>query len=113
MSLVRNAVLISALTQVAHADPPLIESAVFQGNRISVTLSHPDTGWDHYANGWTVYAPDGTELEARVLLHSLVEEQPFTRNLTLSALPKGLSVVDLIATCNHQARSEAFRLTLD
>jgi hypothetical protein len=27
-----------------------------------VTVEHPDTGWDDYADGWDVVTPDGTVL---------------------------------------------------
>ncbi len=59
------------------------------GARVSVTLAHPDTGWDHYADGWRVETEDGTVLGTRELLHPHVEEQPFTRSLTVNDLPDG------------------------
>ncbi len=59
------------------------------GVRVSVTLAHPDTGWDHYADGWRVETEDGTVLGTRELLHPHVEEQPFTRSLTVNDLPEG------------------------
>jgi len=52
--------------------------------RIDATLRHDDTGWDHYANRWDVLADDGTLLGSRELAHPHVEEQPFTRSLTLA-----------------------------
>lgn len=55
--------------------------------RFSVTLSHPDTGWDHYANAWHVEAPDGTRLGTRELAHPHVNEQPFTRSATVDVPP--------------------------
>ncbi|SPH24161.1 hypothetical protein DEA8626_03210 [Defluviimonas aquaemixtae] len=54
---------------------------------VAVTILHPDTGWDHYANGWEVLAPDGTRLGYRELLHPHVEEQPFTRSLSGVVIP--------------------------
>ena len=38
------------------------------GNRttFSVTVSHADDGWEHYADGWEVVGPDGTVLGKRV-----------------------------------------------
>ena len=59
------------------------------GSRVSVTLAHPDTGWDHYADGWRIETEDGTVIGTRELLHPHVEEQPFTRSLTISDLPDG------------------------
>ncbi len=50
--------------------------------RFSVTVSHADTGWDHYADKWELLDPDGTVLGIRILHHPHVDEQPFTRSLT-------------------------------
>ena len=57
--------------------------------RISATVRHADTGWDHYANRFEVLAPDGTVLGTRVLLHPHVDEQPFTRSLSGVEIPDG------------------------
>ncbi|MGB5558363.1 MAG: hypothetical protein WBN04_10170, partial [Paracoccaceae bacterium] len=69
----------------ALADPPQIEATTVTqtggSHSFSVTLRHPDTGWDHYADGWEVLAPDGTRLGFRELLHPHETEQPFTRSL--------------------------------
>lgn len=79
------------------ADPPVIEritaSQTGQVWRFDVTLSHPDTGWDDYADGWRVLTPDGVEHGLRVLAHPHVTEQPFTRSLSGVALPPGTSQV--------------------
>lgn len=61
--------------------------------RFEVTIRHADTGWQHYADGWGVYAPDGTELGYRILLHPHVSEQPFTRSLSGVAVPAGTAEV--------------------
>jgi hypothetical protein len=52
-----------------------------------VTVEHPDTGWEDYANGWDVLTPDGEVLKpdpdslfTRLLLHPHENEQPFTRS---------------------------------
>ncbi|WP_193180338.1 hypothetical protein [Nisaea sediminum] len=58
-----------------------------------VTVRHADTGWDHYANAWTVHAPDGTLLGERVLYHPHVDEQPFTRSLSGVSIPSGVTRV--------------------
>ncbi|WP_296420831.1 hypothetical protein [Pseudooctadecabacter sp.] len=68
----------------ALADAPVVEEVTYSGGRFSVTLSHGDTGWDDYADGWRVELADGTVLGTRVLAHPHVEEQPFTRSSSIT-----------------------------
>ena len=65
-----------------------------------VTVQHPDTGWEDYADGWDVLTPDGTALKpdpdsafTRLLLHPHVDEQPFTRSQSGIAIPPGVTQV--------------------
>ena len=60
-----------------------------------VTVSHPDTGWDDYADGWDVVLPDGNVIKTdissrftRTLLHPHVDEQPFTRSQSGIIIPE-------------------------
>ncbi len=87
-----------------HAAPPEIVSVVADkvgmGWRISVTLRHGDTGWDHYADGWRVEDADGTILDTRELLHPHEQEQPFTRSLSSVMVPDGVRALFIRAHCS-------------
>jgi hypothetical protein len=63
----------------------------------SVTVSHEDTGWEHYADRWEVVDNDGNILQTRVLHHPHVNEQPFTRSLA------GVEIPDHIDKLNVRA----------
>jgi len=81
----------------ALADSPSIEAVTASKSggtwSFNVTVKHADTGWDHYADGWEVAAPDGTQLGYRKLLHPHVNEQPFTRSLSRVEIPEGITTV--------------------
>jgi hypothetical protein len=87
----------------ALAEPPQVTGAVATKTGASwtfdVTLTHPDTGWDHYADAWQIETPDGTILGLRDLAHPHVDEQPFTRSLSGVTLPDGLTEVRIRARC--------------
>ena len=88
--------MLPALT--AQADPAVVERVTLNERAgtwtVSVTISHGDTGWDDYADGWRVETPDGTILGTRILHHPHVEEQPFTRSL--SGVEIGGEVTDIV-----------------
>ena len=85
------------------AEPPVIETVraekAGEAWRFDVTLAHPDTGWEHYADGWRVLDMAGNELGLRVLHHPHVEEQPFTRSLSGVVIPPGITQVRVQARC--------------
>jgi hypothetical protein len=69
-----------------------------------VTVQHPDSGWEDYADGWDVVAPDGMVLRpdpespfTRLLLHPHEAEQPFTRSQGGIAIPNGVTQVTVRA----------------
>jgi hypothetical protein len=77
--------------------------AVQSGNgawTFHVTVEHPDTDWEDYADGWDVLTPDGEVLKpdpdspfTRLLLHPHENEQPFTRSQSGIVIPAGVSRV--------------------
>ncbi|MCZ6552817.1 MAG: hypothetical protein O7A67_03355 [SAR324 cluster bacterium] len=92
------------------------------GWRVSVTLRHGDTGWEHYADLWVVESLEGEVLGRRVLAHPHENEQPFTRSRTI-AIPPGVTRVRVRAGDNveglnsnvvlvdlGQSRGERFRV---
>ena len=85
------------------ADPTVLKVSVSANGdgtyTFSTTLKHPDTGWDHYADGWSVVDRNGTVLGDRVLYHPHVNEQPFTRSLDRVAVPVGTTEVFIRARC--------------
>ena len=100
------ALVLTLLASPALADAPVIEDVMVTGDQFSVTLSHPDTGWDHYADGWEVLDADGNSLGVRELLHPHVTEQPFTRSLSGIAIPQGATIVYVRARCNVDGWSD-------
>jgi len=63
------------------ADVMAVEvSGSADGYTFAVTLRSPDTGCDRYADWWEVVDAEGTLLYRRILGHSHVDEQPFTRS---------------------------------
>ncbi len=70
----------------------------------AVTVAHPDTGWEDYADGWDVVLPDGSIIKpdpdspfTRLLLHPHVDEQPFTRSQSGIVIPEGVTEVTVRA----------------
>ena len=95
--------LLLLLTTVpALAAEPVIEQVAVtrtgsETYRFSVTIRHPDTGWDHYADGWRILDMEGKELGIRVLFHPHETEQPFTRSLDGVVIPAGAKQVQVQA----------------
>ncbi len=94
----------------AATDPTVLKVAVSANGdgtyTFSTTLKHPDTGWDHYADGWSVVNRSGKVLGDRVLYHPHVNEQPFTRSLGRVAIPAGTTEVFVRARCKVSGEAE-------
>ncbi len=94
------------LTGPADADVEYVQAvqAPDQTWTFHVTVRHPDTGWDDYADGWDVVLPDGTVLKTnpddrftRLLLHPHENEQPFTRSQRGLSIPPDVTQVTIRA----------------
>jgi hypothetical protein len=84
--------------QIANADVLQVRSVREDDGTwtFDVTVSHPDTSWEDYADGWDVVTEEGVVLKAnsddpftRLLLHPHIEEQPFTRSQSGIIVPPG------------------------
>lgn len=92
----------------SNADADVTYVRAVQSNNGSwtfhVTVAHPDTGWEDYANGWDVVLPDDTVILpdpnspfTRLLLHPHETEQPFTRSQSNIIIPDGITQVTVRA----------------
>lgn len=63
----------------------------------TVTVSHEDTGWKHYANKWDIVDNNGNVLGSRILYHPHVNEQPFSRSLSGIIIPDSIKSVTVRA----------------
>ena len=102
LALVLAAPFYGAAIAPAQAEEPVIENVAVNHEgggrwRFDVTIRHPDTGWDHYADGWRVLDMDGNELGLRVLFHPHENEQPFTRSLSGVVIPRDVKQVQIQA----------------
>ena len=110
------ALMLSAIPAWAGEADVLTASAQRQGDgwRVTATVAHADTGWEHYADAFEVLLPDGTVLTQRILVHPHVNEQPFTRS-TIEAVivPAGITTLLVRARDNvdgHGGRTYELRL---
>jgi len=72
-------------TFMLNQDSQAVVTAVsFTGSEdnytFSVTLESPDTGCDQYADWWEIFDKEENLIYRRILAHSHVNEQPFTRS---------------------------------
>ena len=90
-------------TAASAIEPKVLDVKVEQSGmswRVDVTVEHPDTGWEHYVDGWEVLDKGGNRLGYRVLHHPHVNEQPFTRSLTNVILPDGTREIFVRPHCS-------------
>jgi hypothetical protein len=89
-------------SKLADADVEFVRAVLSPEGRwaFSVTVRHPDTGWEDYTDGWDVTTVDGTVLKVnaadrftRLLLHPHENEQPFTRSQSGILIPEEITQV--------------------
>lgn len=98
--------------QVIHVD--LKERSVGKWS-FDVTLTHHDTGWDHYADLWEIIDPETDEvLGTRVLAHPHVNEQPFTRSLSNITIDESVRLLEVRAKCTlHDYSGKSVLIDMD
>ena len=103
-------ILVLLTQSVIASEPKIVEAKAemtpAQKYNIAVTIKHEDTGWDHYANVWRVYSPEGELLGERVLHHPHVKEQPFTRSLYGIQIPSEVAEIVIKAACSETKESK-------
>jgi hypothetical protein len=86
-----SALLAAAPTWAGKADVLTVEARQTGAEQWTfvVTVQHDDRDPAHWADWWRVRTVEGTELGRRVLLHSHVDEQPFSREGEIR-VPRGV-----------------------
>lgn len=100
------ATLLGLLPLPVQADPvDILEAQLYASGpnqkRVAVTMKHPDTGWDHYADAWRMLDADGNVLGERILHHPHENEPPFTRSLRRLSIPDGTRFLQIEARCSE------------
>lgn len=116
-ALVLAALATLSFATAAGAEAPRVDSAsiVREGNgwTVRATIRHPDSGWDHYASGWQVLAPDGTVLGFAEITHPHLEGEPIQEELAGITLPEGIDHLMIRVRCTLDGWSaRSFRLDL-
>ena len=106
------------LAATARAEAPKVASASIvrqgEGWTVRALIRHPDSGWDHYASGWQVLAPDGTELAFAEITHPHLDGEPIREELTGIRLPQGVDHLTIRVRCTLDGWSaRSYRLDLD
>lgn len=109
--MIKHLVLFIALAAgtATLADQPTITKVeatrAGMGWRIDVTVTHPDTDWEHFADGWELLDEAGNQIAFRELMHPHVEEQPFTRSLRNVMIADGTKKIWVRARCSRDGWS--------
>ena len=79
----------------------------------AVTVSSPDTGCDQYADWWEVVSEEGELLHRRILAHSHVNEQPFTRSGSVFDVTENQTVIIRMHMNNTGYSSQGMKGTVE
>ncbi len=79
----------------------------------AVTISSPDTGCEQYADWWEVVSEEGELLHRRILAHSHVNEQPFTRSGSALDIAENQLVVIRMHMNNTGYSSQGMKGTIE
>jgi len=80
--------------------------------RINATLLHDDTGWDHYADRWDVLDESGQVIGVRELAHPHVNEQPFTRSVSIT-IPESVKTITIRSNDSvHETGGKTFEIAV-
>lgn len=90
-----------AVSEVEAKVLSVVASGESGSYQLAVEISSPDLGCEQYADWWEVVTSEGELLYRRVLLHSHVTEQPFTR----SGGPIGIDSNQLVRIRLHMNNS--------
>lgn len=103
-SILLTTVLCLGAAVAVRADAPIVVQVktglAGMGWKFDVTISHPDSGWEHYADAWEILDANGKRLGIRKLAHPHVDEQPFTRTLSNVIIPDGTEEVFIRTRCS-------------
>jgi len=77
--------------------------------QFNVTIKSPDTGCDQYADWWEVFDLDGKLIYRRILAHSHVDEQPFSRSGGPIVIQKNVEVYVRAHMNNTGYTNKAFK----
>ena len=100
------------------ADEPRIRDATACKSgmswRVDVTLEHPDSGWDHYADGWEVLDADGNRLGYRGCITRMSTSSPLPARSPISTCPTARAKIHIRAHCSVDGwGEETFRIDIE
>lgn len=101
LKIISTILFMTSISPVWAGEADVVKAEIYKQSsgeyRLSVSVLHADTGWDHYADRWEVLGAEDKILATRVLVHPHVNEQPFTRSLSNIKIPASTTQIKLRA----------------